>query len=90
MSPEARSRHHSLCAQGEGRAGDGGGQVETLGDFSPNLLVDHLDQAAARHHELVQLVQVEHLLRHYRNAINWSACVRYETRPIVIMIEVDN
>ena len=33
-----------------------------LDDLLPLFLVDHLDQAALLHHQVVQLVQVKHLV----------------------------
>lgn len=74
---------HVLGAQREGGRRDGRGQVEALGDLAPNLLVDHLDQAAARHHELVELVQVEHLLRHDWNPVDGRIPVRHELEQLV-------
>ena len=48
--------HDSLRPEGEGSAGDGGGQVEALGDLPPDLLVDDLHQASLLRHQLVELV----------------------------------
>ena len=38
------------CSEGEGSAGDGGGQVQALGDLPPQLLVDDLPQASLLRH----------------------------------------
>lgn len=63
---------HLLGAQREGGAGDGCGEVETFGDLPPDLLVDDLHQASLLCHQLVQLVQVQHLLSHDGNAVDRS------------------
>lgn len=62
-----------LGAEGKGSAGDGCGEVETFGDLSPDLLVNDLHQASLLRHKRVQLVEVQHLLRHYGNAIDRSS-----------------
>lgn len=64
----------SLCAQGESCTGDGGGQVESLCDFSPDLLVDNLHKAALLRHQLVQHVQIQDLLGHDGDTIDWGSC----------------
>lgn len=66
---------HLLGAQREGGAGDGRGEVETFCDLPPDLLVDDLHQASLLRHQLVQLVQVQHLLGHDGNAVDRSPCM---------------
>ena len=55
-----------LGAQSEGGRRDGRRQVQALDDLLPEFLVDDVDQAAARNHQIVELVQVQHLLGHDR------------------------
>lgn len=69
---QVRERH-LLGAESESCAGDGCGQVETFGDLPPDLLVDNFHQASLLCHKLVQLVEVQHLLRHDGNAIHRSS-----------------
>jgi len=69
----AERERYVLCSEGEGGAGDGGGQVEALGDLAPQLLVDDFHQAALRHDQLEQLVQVQGLLRHDRDPVHGGA-----------------
>lgn len=64
---------HLLGAESESCAGDGCGQVETFGDLPPDLLVDNFHQASLLCHKLVQLVEVQHLLRHDGNAVHRSS-----------------
>ena len=59
-----QSFFNSLCSEGEGCGCDGGGEAESLDDLLPLLLVDDLHQAATGHHQVVQLVQVQHLNTH--------------------------
>lgn len=59
-----------LCAEGEGGAGDGGGQVQAFGDLSPDLLVYHLHQTSLLSHQLIQHVQIQHLLGHDGDSIH--------------------
>lgn len=61
---------HLLGAQCEGGAGDGRGEVEAFSDLPPDLLVDDLHQASLLRHQLVQLVQVQHLLSHDGDAVH--------------------
>ena len=68
-------QQNSLCSQGKGGTGDGRWQVEALGDFAPDLTVDHLDEAALLDDELVEPVEIEHLFGHDRNAVDCLACV---------------
>jgi len=68
-------RWYWLSAQSERGAGDGRRQVQTLRDLSPQLLVDDLDQAALRHDQPKQLVQVQSLLRHNRDTIHRRTCI---------------
>lgn len=65
---------HSLRPEREGGAGDGRGQLEALDDLLPQLLVDDVDEAAARHHQVVQLVQVQDLLGHDGQAVDGRPC----------------
>ena len=60
-----------LGTEGEGGGGDGGGQAKALDDLLPLLLVDHLHEAAPRHHQVEELVEVEDLLGH-----DWQAVYR--------------
>lgn len=53
-----------LCAQGERCTGDGGRQVQSLCDFSPDFLVDDLHQAPLLCHQLVKHVQIQNLFGH--------------------------
>lgn len=55
-----------LGAQSERGGSDARWQVEAFDDFLPELLVDHVNQTAAGYHQVVQLVQVQHRLRHDR------------------------
>lgn len=71
---EAVQPWHSLCPKCEGSTGDGGRQVEPLGDLPPQFLVDNLYQAAFLGHQHVQHEQVEDLLRHDGDPVHWSAC----------------
>ena len=64
---------YSLCAEREGGAGDAGGQVEALADLAPQLLVDDLHQPTLADHEPEELVQVERLLGHDGDAVDWGA-----------------
>lgn len=59
-----------LCAQGERCTGDGGGQVQSLCDFPPDLLVDDLHQAPLVRHQLVEHVQIQDLLGHDGDTID--------------------
>lgn len=75
FSGKVMRERHPLGAQREGGAGDGRGEVETFGDLPPDLLVDDLHQASLFRHQLVQLVQVQHLLGHDGNAVDRSPCM---------------
>jgi hypothetical protein len=75
--------HDSLCAQGEGGGGYGGGEAEPLDDLLPLLLVDDLHEAAPRHHQVVQLVQVQHLLSHDRQPVDRGAALLHESKELV-------
>lgn len=65
--------HNSLRAQGEGGAGDGGGQVKAFGDLPPDLLVDDLHQPTFLSHQLVEHVQVQDLLGHDGDPVDGSS-----------------
>ena len=75
---------HLLGAQREGSAGDGRGQIQSLGDLSPQLLVDDLHQAALLCHQHVQHEQVEHLLRHDGDAVHRCPSLLHETEQVVL------
>lgn len=62
-----------LCAEGEGGAGDRGGQVQAFGDLPPDLLVYHLHQTSLLSHQLIQHVQIQHLLGHDGDSIHRCA-----------------
>lgn len=65
---------NSLRAQGEGGAGDGGGQVKAFGDLPPDLLVDDLHQPALLGHQLVEHVEIQDLLGHDGDPVDGSSC----------------
>lgn len=64
---------NSLRAQGEGGAGDGGGQVKAFGDLPPDLLVDDLHQPALLGHQLVEHVEIQDLLGHDGDPVDGSS-----------------
>lgn len=72
--PPPRPAPCSLCAQSEGGTGDGSGEVQALGYLPPYLLIDDLHQASFFRDELVQGVEVQHLLGHDRNPIHRGPC----------------
>lgn len=63
-----------LCAQSKRSTGDRGRQVESLCDLSPDLLVDDLHQPPLLSNQLVQHIQIQHLLGHDWNTIDRSSC----------------
>lgn len=65
---------NSLRAQGEGGAGDGGGQVKAFGDLPPDLLVDDLHQPTLLRHQLVEHVEIQDLLGHDGDPVDGSSC----------------
>lgn len=68
----ARVSSSLLCAQGERCTGDGSRQVQSLCDFSPDFLVDDLHQAPLLCHQLVKHVQIQNLLGHDGDAVDWG------------------
>ena len=67
-----------LSAQSEGGRRDGRRQVQALDDLLPQFLVDDVDESTASHHQVVQLVQIQHLFGHDRQTSNWRACTNYK------------
>ena len=67
----------------EGSAGDARGQVQSLGDLPPQLLVDDLHQAALLRHQHIQHEQVEHMLRHDGDAVDRCPSRLQETEQVV-------
>lgn len=65
---------HSLSPEGEGSAGDGRGQVQAFGDLPPDFLVDDLHQASFLCDQFIQHVQVQDLLGHDGNPVDWGTC----------------
>ena len=59
-----------LSAKGECRAGYGGGQVQALGDFSPQFLVDNFNQSTLTDDKFEELVHVQCLLSHDRDPVH--------------------
>ncbi len=79
---------YSLCAQSESCTGDGGRQVESLCDFSPDLLVDNFHQASLFCHQLVQHVQIQDLLGHDWDTIDWGSYGGEETIKEINMVQI--
>lgn len=55
-----------LGAQSERCTCDAGGQVQSLNDLLPQLLVYDIHKTTTRDDQIVQFVQVQHGLRHNR------------------------
>ncbi len=65
-----------LCSESEGSAGDGGRQVQALRDLPPQLFIYDLHQPPLLCHQLVQHVEVQHLLGHDGNPVHWRPCTK--------------
>lgn len=68
-----RHEGHLLGAEGESCAGNRRGEVETFGDFPPDLLVNNLHQPPLLRHQLIKPVQVQDLLCHDWDAVHRSS-----------------
>lgn len=47
--------------------------MQTLYDLLPQFFVDDVDQSPSGDDQVVQLVQVEHLLGHDRQSVDWGS-----------------
>lgn len=64
------SFEHLLRTQCECRTCDAGGQVQPFNYLLPQLLVYDVDETAARDHQIVQLVKIQHRFGHDRKSID--------------------
>lgn len=69
-----RFMENLLRAQRERGTGDAGRQLQPFDDLLPQFFVDHVDESAARNHQIVQLVQIQHRLGHNGQPIDGRTC----------------
>ncbi len=85
LNPLEYSKDHFSCegvfeyvlsSESEGSAGDGGRQVQALRDLPPQLFIYDFHQPPLLCHQLVQHVEVQHLLGHDGNPVHWGPCTK--------------